>query len=127
LNLQKNPDRKMKTQIQHGQQNINFFNRSALDSMRIRIQREKPMRIRLLDRQSLIERLDRFTVFVYFGKFPSSWIRIRIPNTDLDPDLEDSNNADLDPDPEEPNHCGSGFTTLFNSLQRTPEDVHRVP
>ncbi len=57
----------MKTQIQHGQQNINFFNRSALDSMRIRIQGEKPMRIRLLDRQSLIKRLDRFTVFVYFG------------------------------------------------------------
>jgi hypothetical protein len=34
-----------------------------------------------------------------FCHFPSSWIRIRIP--------------DMDPDPEigEPNQCGSGFTT----------------
>jgi hypothetical protein len=37
-------------------------------------------------------------LFVNFGQFPCSWIRIRIPNTD--------------PDPGQPNECGSGSKTL---------------
>jgi hypothetical protein len=37
-----------------------------------------------------------------FGQFPRSLIRIRIPNTDPDPDAG------------EPNQCGSESTTLIN-------------
>ncbi len=37
-------------------------------------------------------------LFVNFGQFSCSWIRIRIPYTD--------------PDPGQPNHCGSGTTIL---------------
>ncbi len=64
--------------------------------------------------KSLFEMLE--CLFVNFGKFLYSWIRIRvrIPNTD--------------PDPGEPNHCESGYTRLFsgngaafNSLLCCPE------
>jgi hypothetical protein len=40
-------------------------------------------------------------LFVNFGKFPYSWIRIRIPNTVSDPG--------------QPNQCRSGSTTLISS------------
>jgi hypothetical protein len=69
-------------------------------SMRIRIQGAKLMRIQRRYKRHF-ERLEiRF--FVHFGQFPYSWIQIRIPRTDLDPD------------PGEPNQCGSGYETLKN-------------
>ncbi len=40
-------------------------------------------------------------LFVNFGQFPCSWIRIRIPN------------SDQDLDPGDPNQCGFGFETLY--------------
>jgi hypothetical protein len=45
-------------------------------------------------------------LFVNFGQFPCSSIRISIPNTDLDP--------------EEANQCGSGSTTLAKSKKKKP-------
>ncbi len=41
-------------------------------------------------------------LFLNFGQFPCSWIRIRIPNRDLDPG--------------QPNECGSGSTSLLTSM-----------
>jgi hypothetical protein len=45
---------------------------------------------------------------VNFGQFPCFWIRI--PNTDPDPDLGESNKAD--PNPGQPKEGGSESTTL---------------
>ncbi len=40
-------------------------------------------------------------LFLNFGQFPCSWIRIRIPNTDPDPGAVKSMRNRADPDPQQ--------------------------
>ncbi len=50
---------------------------------------------------------------LFLSKFPCSWIRIRIPNTD--------------PDLAQPNECGSGSTTLVYTELSSPTFYSIVP